>query len=216
MFPLKRLEEEVNIISINPQRSAAAPPPHTSLSVPSIVFISPFLKWLSVCRSPPHTLSSSPSGFLRLQQKRCKFQKKGCIASASVPLPDQAAGSRSDLRPSIAPKGAVREVWRFYDSFMEPLAVYKVICRGGGGGGGEVTFSHSTNQAGKRQQVPGRTKAGSRQPSLVPLLRIFTYLCSRVLEPDRCFRESHFLLNMSPDRSFVQEGGVGWDGRGAG
>lgn len=46
----------------------------------------------------------------------------------------------------------MREVWRFYDSFMEPLALHKVKFRRCSGG--EVTFSHSTNQAEKRQQVP--------------------------------------------------------------
>lgn len=139
MFPLKRLEEEVNIISINPQRSAAAPSPHTSLSGPSIVFISPFLKWLSVCRPPPHVspLSSSASVcFYMAAAEKTQIRGKACINAASKPLPDEPARCRS-----------VREVWRFYDSFMEPAAVYKLKCRRCGGGGGEVTSSHFTNQA---------------------------------------------------------------------
>lgn len=58
---------------------------------------------------------------------------------------------------------AVMEVWRFYDSFMEPAAVYKVKCRRCGGGG--VTLSHFTNQAEERQQVP-QHEAEPRRPSL--------------------------------------------------
>lgn len=157
MFPLKRLEEEVNIISINPQRSTAAPSPltpHPPPSVPSIVFISPFLKWLSVVHihksllCPLQHLSLYTAASENVQKKRscillrvnrflsliCEIRAAACSPTCSSPCFDPTLHLKHAGR-----QRAVREVWRFYDSFMEPVAVYKVKCRRCSG---EVTFCH--------------------------------------------------------------------------